>query len=1035
VLVTRDGKAMLLDFGLVAPLWSAGEGVGTPAFMAPEQVAGDITPAADWYAFGVLMYRALTGRLPFIGDADEVMRAKLERPAPHVRQIAPAAPADLAALADALLERRPGSRPSGDAVLATFGTGAQRTQVSRTILIGRERELAMLREAVADRMAGAAIAVAVLGESGLGKTTVLRAFAQELELSGAAWVLSGRCWERESVPYKGFDGVIDELAAQLEAEDWELADAGWSSLLAQAFPVLRRVRGFDAREPYGDLAGHESAGRVSTAVRWLFSEVAARKRLVIIVDDLQWADRDTLLLLRALFGPPVPNLLVAFAAREPIAFDEKTTVRTVGLAPLSDADTATLVDLVVRELGGNVDAAPVAREVRGHPLFACELARHFVATGEVTPISFEDVVRQLTERFGEEAKRIATIISLAHVPLSIEATAHAAGVSGPAFFDSITTLRGAQLVATSGVGGDTRLEPYHDRIRGTLVGSLSAPERVELHARIAQALEATGSQDHAALAQHWDRAGERQIAARHALRAAEQAEAALAFHRASHFYTYVLMLDPSPAIRVRQAESLAQAGLGVDAAEAFLACARDASGAEALDLRRRAMQQLLLMGHNDRAFALLDELMRWLDLPNPTKPARIMLRLLTSRAAIGLHRAALPPITQVQPPLFERVKRDVLWDAAAGLALVDPLRAFYLHSLNLQLCFRNGDGPRLARAILAETPYLAAAGKRTRALARRLELADQAAARVSFPALPHFARGTVAFLFGHWRECRERLAECERLLQQDRPRLVKEGFGPAQLQDLTRRLQLAAMFYLGDLKPLRSRVTTLLQDAIERNDVTSATHLRTGVMTSMFLAFGELDAAASNATAGFRPWRASRVGIPQFMDIQARTMIAIYGGDAREAYRCMLAEWPGFEQARLLRAQYVRVSLLDSRGRVAIAAALAGSGDARAAALVDAAHCADRLQATRAPWAVALGAALRAGVELARQDHTAAREHLERAATTLTAADMIMHAANARMVRATLAGDSETATVERRVLVDAGIVDVDRYSRLLLPRS
>lgn len=1035
VLVTRDGKAMLLDFGLVAPTWSPGEGLGTPAFMAPEQIGGDVTSASDWYAFGVLLFRALTGRFPFSGSAEEVLAAKIERSAPKVRELAPRAPIDLATLADALLARRPADRPHGDAVLAALGSGSQTTQLARNVLVGRDDSVADLRAAVVDRMAGASIAVAVVGESGIGKTTLLRAFAEELEQTGNAWVISGRCWERESVPYKGFDGVIDELAARLDSEGWELPDAGWSPILVQAFPVLQRLRGFSQRAPYGDVLGHETAARVSSGLRWLFAEVAARQPLVLVIDDLQWADRDTLALLRALLDPPLPNLLLVFAAREPIELEASTAVRTIALRPLSPSDTTTLVDVVVRELGGTVDAAAIAREAAGHPLFASELARHVVATGELAPISLEDVVRRLTERFGHDAKRVATIVSVAHTPITIEATAHAAELAGTAFFDAMTALRNAQLVATSGVGAETRLEPYHDRIRRTLVDQLPAGELEQLHARVARALEATQSTDHAALALHWEQARDPQAAARHALRAAEQAEAALAFHRAARLYTWVLQLDPSLAgIRVRQAESLAQAGLGVDAADAFLACARDASGAEAIDLRRRAMQQLLIMGHNERALALLDELMRWLDLPNPTKPRKLILGLLRSRAGIRLHRAVLPPVATADPPPFERVRLDVLWDAAAGLALVDPLRSFYFHSLDLELCFRSNDGPRLARALLGEAPYLAAGGKETRRLAKVLGLADQAAERVAFPALTPLARGTVAFLCGRWRECREKLERCERLLQQDRPRLVKEGFGPAHLQDLTRRLQLAAMFYLGDFKALRRRVAELLQDALARNDVTSATHLRSGVVAMLLLGYGEIDAAVRNADEGFRPWRASRTGVPHFMDLQARTAIDVFLGRHAEAYRRVVSEWPHFEHARLLRAQYVHVSLLDTRGRSAISYALAYPGMPRSEALADARRCATKLRATGAAWADAMSAALHASIALADENLGAARVHLERAASRFTSADMAVHAANARMVRATLTGDLETAAVERRVLADAGIVDIERYSRLLLPR-
>jgi hypothetical protein len=1022
VLVTRDGTAKLLDFGLVAPTWSPGEGAGTPAFMAPEQVAGDISPAADWYAFGALMFRALTGRLPFVGCAEEVMRAKTERPAPRVRQIRDDAPADLAALADALLERSPTKRPNGATILAALGSGAERRQVAHEVLVGRERELAALRDAVAERMAGAAIALAIVGESGIGKTTLLRELEHDLAAGGTTWVLRGRCWERESVPYKGLDGVIDELATRLEEEDIEIADAGSNAILAQAFPALRRVRGFASQPAFVVGGGRTSSAHVARGVRSLFAEVAAHRPLVVLVDDLQWADHDTLSVLRALVRP-VPNVLIGYAARSPIELGPDAAVRTIALEPLSEADTARLVELIGEELGGNLDANAVAREVGGHPLFARELARHVVETGETGPISFEDVVRRLTERFGEDARRIATIICLAHLPLAIEATAHAANASVPAFFDAIATLRGARFVATSGVGAMTRLEPYHDRIRQTLIERLSATELRELHERIARALDATGSTDHAALARHWECAGERSTAARHAIRAAEAAEAALAFHRAAELYTYALTLEPTLEIRVRQAETLAQAGRGVDAADAFLACARDATGAEALDLRRRAMQQLLLMGHNDRALVLLDELMRELGLPNPTRPGHTLLRLVRSRIAIRAHRPVLPPEKHLDVPLIDRVRLDVLWDAAAGLAFVDPLRSFFLHSLELQLGFRIGDGPRLARSLLGEAPYLAASGKQTRRLENCLALGDRVAARASFPALPELARSAVAFLCGRWRECRAHATTVQRLLEQDRPRLVKEGLGPAHLQDMLRRFELAAMYYEGDFRLLRDRVVEHLQDALDRHDVTSATHLRSGVITGLHLAFGDVDAAMRDAEEGFHPWRDRRVGVPHFMDLQSRTMISIYRGGG-DAYRDILADWPSLKRAHLMRAQFIEISLFDMRGRAALAAE----------SPADASRCASRLHATGAGWGAPLGIALEAGVAIARRDLARARSLLVRAASGFDAAGMRIHAENARFVLATLAEDVEAMTRAREALSSSGIADVDRYSRLLLPR-
>src|SRR6185312_9895552 len=78
VLVTAEGRVVLLDFGLATGFGSDHRIAGTPAYMAPEQIACEpLTPAADWYAVGVMIFAALTGRLPFDGEVPQILDAKL----------------------------------------------------------------------------------------------------------------------------------------------------------------------------------------------------------------------------------------------------------------------------------------------------------------------------------------------------------------------------------------------------------------------------------------------------------------------------------------------------------------------------------------------------------------------------------------------------------------------------------------------------------------------------------------------------------------------------------------------------------------------------------------------------------------------------------------------------------------------------------------------------------------------------------------------------------------------------------------------
>ncbi len=123
VLVTPEGRAVLLDFGLVsaASIETTQSGAGTPEYMAPEQVAMQpVSGAADWYAFGVILFELLSGRLPFEGLPHEILYRKQHGRAPRLAALAPGVPADLAALCDRLLEADPELRASGPEVLAAL---------------------------------------------------------------------------------------------------------------------------------------------------------------------------------------------------------------------------------------------------------------------------------------------------------------------------------------------------------------------------------------------------------------------------------------------------------------------------------------------------------------------------------------------------------------------------------------------------------------------------------------------------------------------------------------------------------------------------------------------------------------------------------------------------------------------------------------------------------------------------------------------------------------------------------------------------
>ncbi len=1027
VLVTAEGRVVILDFGLVAELGgpkslSEEQGraiVGTVAYMAPEQAAsGPIGPKCDWYAVGVMLFQALTGRLPFEGPPVDVMLDKQRRPAPRAREVNVAVPEHLDALCARLLATSPSERPDASEVSKALGLAAP-APATNTTLVGRERELARLEDAFQRTTRSGPRIVRIEGAPGIGKTALLRAFAQRAEQLGAL-VLAGRCHERETVPFKAVDPVIDALArtlAALPAERVEGLRPRDASLLTKMFPVLNRVPAFRDAKPREVEEPLERRRRAIGALRELFERLSDRAPLVVLVDDAQWGDADSVALMEALLQPPEPPaVLVVTSIR-----DDGTVLPTpsvpqeaLELGPLAPTVCRTL--LAGRSLAeGRLDA--LVHEAAGNPLLLFEL----LESGGEGEVSAEALWRRKASTLPVDTRRALEAIAIAAGPIEGAVALEAAGV-GLAQLDTVAQLEAAHLVRL--LPDERRVECWHERLRQTVLSTIEADRQRLLHEQLAFALERSEG-DLEAIAQHHAAAGHGERAASATLRAANRARDQLAFSRAAASYRRALELLPADDVRrfevsVALGESLANAGQGKEAASIYRRALSEPKVIAELaeDLPRRAAEQLLTSGHVDEGLSAIAEVLRGLDMTLAKTPRRAVGALLFRRAHLALRGLSFDERTaaEVSPALLRRI--DACWAVSVGMSMVDTIRGASFQTRQLLLALDAGEPWRIARAIAAEAAFLATDGRRAEKKAKALiEQARVLCERVGdarLEGLLAFCEGLTRFLVGDFREAKSRVADAEVVLRE-------AGLGVSWEAATARLFAVWSLFYLGEIGALSKRIPALLRDAEARGDRYAVTSLTVGLANVHLLAEGQPELARQAVQRAMAAWPSKAFHFQHYWAALSEGLIGLYEGKPAPALARLDAVWPELERTMLLRIQNVRVEAISLRARLAFAA-----GD-----LARAKSSAQQLLTEGVGWARAQGLALEA---LLSKTH--AQPRLSDAIALFDESGMRLFGAATRLRLSELQGPelgAANARAARAWFETQDVREPDRFARMLVP--
>jgi tetratricopeptide (TPR) repeat protein len=559
VWLAEDGRAMIGDFGLAVAvdrsrLTQAGMMVGTVSYMPPEQaMGGEVTPRSDLYSLGAMLYEMVCGRPPFVGDESvAIIGQHLNTPPVAPTWHRPDCPPGLEALILRLLEKDASKRPSSASevreALESVSTPSAAPTVHeevasphehdplyRRVFVGRETELRQLQQAFDAAMSGQGGLVMVVGEPGIGKTSIVEQLATYASMRGGNWLV-GHCYEEGSLslPYLAF---VEAMRSYVMNRDPDALRSELGTGAADVARIVSEVRDRvhvdlrDASDPEDD------RWRLLNAITTFLRNAAAVQPLVIVLEDLHWADRGTLdLLLHVARNLEGARLLVVGTYRDvevdrshPLSatLGELRRVGTFARIPLRGL-TVDEVHRMYEEIRGQAtpwgQAEAVHRQTEGNPLFVQEVLRYLVEEGIVIreggryvaqggegvgiPEGLRDVVGRRLSRLSEKTNQVLAIAAVMGREFRLDVLQRVAVLPEEEIYRALEeAVERAVVEERSGVGASVAYRFAHAFFRQTLYEETIAPRRIRLHQQVARALESVyGSrlEEHAAeLAEHY----------------------------------------------------------------------------------------------------------------------------------------------------------------------------------------------------------------------------------------------------------------------------------------------------------------------------------------------------------------------------------------------------------------------------------------------------------------------------------------------------------------------------------------------------
>jgi eukaryotic-like serine/threonine-protein kinase len=729
----EDGRARLGDFGLAlteaggSRSDEAGSLVGTVAYLPPEQALGRGAGArSDLYSLGALLYEMLTGQPPFPGDdAVAIISQHLSTAPVPPSKLRPEVPQAVDELVLALLAKRAEERPPSALAtrreLEAAATAPERPvettdeaevanpldRLAGGVFVGREAELAELRKMVDEAREGKGELLLLVGEPGIGKTRTAEELATYAQVNGVR-VHWGRCHEGEGAPaYWPWAEAIRSYIREADPVGlaWELGSG--AAEVARIVPELRERLG--SIPEAGDPSSEEARFRLFDSVSGFLTAAARSRPMMIVLDDLHWADEPSLLLLRFLAGGLSDSgLLVVGTYRDVELGRHHPLARTVSeltvaertqrvqLRGLDEAGVRRYIEMSTGEAPPPGLAAAVLEQTDGNPFFVTEVVRLLASEGNLEvagadarslaiPQGVKEVVGRRLDRLSASANAVLSVAAAIGRSFSIEVLQRSCETCDREQVERALAEAVAERVLSESDRVPGRYSFSHALVRETLYAEIPAMRRAAVHGRIAAAIEELQGPDQpdslAELAHHFIEAapvGDPERAANYALRAARQAAERLAHEEAVSQLARArealeLAPDPDPELRL----------------ELLLELGRSQTRASRYDAARETFEQAAsLARERDDGERLAQAALGIAEGTEVGVVDRELIALVTE-ALSGPHAEEGP----VRARLLSALASEVYWE--------DPRRASELSAEALQMARRVGDDRGIALALVS----------------------------------------------------------------------------------------------------------------------------------------------------------------------------------------------------------------------------------------------------------------------------------------------------------------------------------------------